>query len=151
MKFSDFIDLHRGFDLPKKRRIPGNVPIVASTGINGMHNVSKVNAPGVITGRSGSIGEVIYIDKDFWPLNTTLYVSDFKGNNPKYVAYWLKQFNLGKFASGSAVPTLNRNILSNLEILVPSRKEQDKIVKFIDPIEKKIDLNNQINDNLVEL
>lgn len=151
MKFEDFIELHRGYDLPKKQRKNGQVPVIASTGINGTHNVAKIKGPGVVTGRSGSIGKVQYIKDDFWPLNTTLYVSDFKGNNPKFVAYWLERFNLKRFSSGSAVPTLNRNELANVEICVPNREEQDKIVAILEPFEKKIELNQEINDNLLEL
>lgn len=137
--------------MPKKQRKNGQVPVIASTGINGTHNVAKIKGPGVVTGRSGSIGKVQYIKDDFWPLNTTLYVSDFKGNNPKFVAYWLERFNLKRFSSGSAVPTLNRNELANVEICVPNREEQDKIVAILEPFEKKIELNQEINDNLLEL
>ncbi|MCD5507042.1 restriction endonuclease subunit S [Lactobacillus delbrueckii subsp. lactis] len=151
MKFEDFIELHRGYDLPKKQRKNGQVPVIASTGINGTHNVAKIKGPGVVTGRSGSIGKVQYIKDDFWPLNTTLYVSDFKGNNPKFVAYWLERFDLKRFSSGSAVPTLNRNELANVEICVPNREEQDKIVAILEPFEKKIELNQEINDNLSEI
>jgi type I restriction enzyme S subunit len=151
MKFEDFIELHRGYDLPKKQRKNGQVPVIASTGINGTHNVAKIKGPGVVTGRSGSIGKVQYIKDDFWPLNTTLYVSDFKGNNPKFVAYWLERFDLKRFSSGSAVPTLNRNELANVEICVPNREEQDKIVAILEPFERKIELNQEINDNLLNL
>ncbi|WP_270334616.1 restriction endonuclease subunit S [Ligilactobacillus acidipiscis] len=148
MKFKDFIELHRGYDLPKKYRHKGNIPIVASTGIDGTHNEMRVKGPGVITGRSGSIGKVSYVNKNFWPLNTTLFVSNFKGNNPKYVYYWLQQFNLQKYATGSAVPTLNRNDLSNIDIFVHTKFEQDSIVKLLAPFENKIELANKINDNL---
>lgn len=149
--FKDFVELHRGYDLPKRSRKNGTIPVIASTGIIGSHNISKVLGPGVITGRSGSIGKVNYVKSNFWPLNTTLYVSDFKNNNPKYVYYRLQTLSLGKFASGSAVPTLNRNDLSELEISIHEKEEQNKIVAKLEPFEKKIELNNQINDNLATL
>ena len=149
--FKDFVELHRGYDLPKRSRKNGTIPVIASTGIIGSHNISKVLGPGVITGRSGSIGKVNYVKSNFWPLNTTLYVSDFKNNNPKYVYYRLQTLSLGKFASGSAVPTLNRNDLSELEISIHEKEEQNKIVAKLEPFEKKIELNNQINDNLISL
>ncbi|MDW4667698.1 restriction endonuclease subunit S, partial [Escherichia coli] len=57
--------LQRGFDLPVSKRIEGSVPIYASTGINGFHNVAKVKGPGVVTGRSGSLGTVMYVAKDY--------------------------------------------------------------------------------------
>ena len=74
--------LQRGFDLPVSKRIEGSVPIYASTGINGFHNVAKVKGPGVVTGRSGSLGTVMYVAKDYWPLNTTLWVKEFKKASP---------------------------------------------------------------------
>jgi type I restriction enzyme S subunit len=83
--FKDFVTLQRGFDLPKKNMIDGPYPVVGSTSIIGYHNEYKVKGPGVITGRSGSLGEVQYIKDDFWAHNTSLWVKDFKGNNPKYV------------------------------------------------------------------
>ena len=97
VKFKDFITLKRGYDLPTRKRKTGNVPVLSSSGISGNHNEYKVDGPGVITGRSGLIGSVYYIRKEFWPLNTTLYVTDFKGNNPLYVYYKLKTINLKKF------------------------------------------------------
>ncbi|WP_193194312.1 restriction endonuclease subunit S [Nostoc sp. MG11] len=70
--FSEALILQRGFDLPSKDRKSGDIPVYASTGINGFHDTPKVKAPGIVTGRSGTVGTVMYIHKDFWPLNTTL-------------------------------------------------------------------------------
>ena len=81
LSLGDVLTLQRGFDLPVHNRHPGNIPVIASTGIVGWHNGSKVKGPGVVIGRSGSIGGGQYISNDFWPLNTTLWVKDFKGNN----------------------------------------------------------------------
>ena len=87
---NEFVTLQRGFDLPKGDRIEGSIPVVASTGVGGHHNEAKVTAPGVVIGRSGSIGGGQYIQDDFWPLNTTLWVKDFKGHHPRFVYYYLK-------------------------------------------------------------
>ena len=65
------------------------------------HAEGMVAGPGVVTGRSGSIGSVFFIEDDFWPLNTTLYVKDFHGNDPRFIFYLLKSFNLRRFASGA--------------------------------------------------
>ena len=73
------------------------------------HDEYKAKGPGVVTGRSGTIGKVTYVESDYWPHNTSLWVTDFKGNNPKYVYYVYKYIGLSKYASGSGVPTLNRN------------------------------------------
>lgn len=127
-KFSEILVLKRGYDLPSGNRSKGSTPLYSSSGIADFVDEAKVNGPGVITGRSGSIGEVYYSKDDFWPLNTTLYVEDFRGNNPKYIYYWLSQLPLKQFATGSAVPTLNRNFLSDLVCQVHSIENQQHIV-----------------------
>lgn len=75
----DLIELKRGYDLPSQSRKDGQFPIVSSSGITGYHAEPKVQGPGVVTGRYGTLGEVFYIEENFWPLNTSLYVRDFKG------------------------------------------------------------------------
>ncbi len=135
---SDFITLQRGFDLPATLRRSGTVPVVASTGVSSWHNVAKVRAPGVVIGRSGSIGGGQYIEQDFWPLNTTLYVKDFKGNNPKYVFYVLRSIDFSAFNAGTGVPTLNRNHIASLEVNQKPRDIQDLIVSRLEPFDSAI-------------
>lgn len=143
IEFKDFVTLQRGFDLPEHSRINGEIPVVASTSISGFHNVAKVSAPGVVTGRSGALGEVQYIDKDFWPLNTTLWVKDFKNNEPKYVYYFLKTLDLKRFNSGAGVPTLNRNDLDTLKIQIQEKNEQKIIAKILSNYDDLIENNNK--------
>jgi type I restriction enzyme S subunit len=115
----DLLVLQRGFDLPKANRVNGEVPIYAATGVTGFHNEAKVRAPGVVTGRSGTIGEVMYVQEEFWPLNTALWVKEFPKAKPLYAYYVLSFLDLKQFNSGSAVPTLNRNDIHGLDALIP--------------------------------
>ena len=130
--------LQRGHDLPTQDRVEGLVPVVASNGVVGFHNTHKANRPGVVTGRSGTIGKVIYIETDYWPLNTTLYVVDFKGNNPKFVALVLETLNLENYAGGSTVPSLDRNVLSHVPVPCPNIEEQQRVVEIIQSFEQNI-------------
>ena len=125
--FKDFITLQRGFDLPKQDRKSGSVPIVGSNGVLGFHDEAKVPGPGVVTGRSGTIGRVHFIEDDFWALNTTLYVKDFKGNHPLFVYEYLQTLDLKHFAGGSTVPSLDRNVLNDIEVVVPNFERQIEI------------------------
>jgi len=118
-RLDDALVLQRGFDLPKKKRHDGEIPIYASTGIVGTHDEAKVKGPGVVTGRSGSLGTVLYIDEDFWPLNTTLWVKKFRRVTPIYAFYLLNNLDLRAFNSGAAVPTLNRNDVHGLPVILP--------------------------------
>ena len=147
-KLGDFFELHRGYDLTKSEIKEGPYPVVCSTSIMGYHNEYKVKAPGVVIGRSGTLGEVQFIDTDYWPHNTSLYVSDFKGNSPKFIKYFLQLFGTGNVGGGSAVPTLNRNHLQALTVRVPPLPTQQKIAAILSSLDDKIELNNKINTNL---
>ncbi len=115
----ELLTLQRGFDLPVNKRKEGRFPIYASTGINGYHAEDKVKGPGVVTGRSGSLGSVMYVSGDFWPLNTTLWVKEFKLVGPHYANHLLKNMQLEQYNGGAAVPTLNRNDVHRVEVLSP--------------------------------
>lgn len=107
----DFITLKRGYDLPNNDRKDGAVPVVSSSGVTGTHAEAKIKGPGVVTGRYGTLGEVFFIEQDFWPLNTALYVQDFKGNSPRFVSYFLRKELMGLLSDKAAVPGVNRNDL----------------------------------------
>ena len=123
-RLDEVLVLQRGFDLPKSDRVDGSVPIYAATGVTGFHHTAKVRSPGVVTGRSGSIGEVLYVQEDFWPLNTALWVKDFPRSEPLYAYYLLSSLDLKQFNSGAAVPTLNRNDIHGIQVLIPSQDLQ---------------------------
>lgn len=145
----DFINFQRGHDLPKNKMQDGKFPVVGSNGIIGFHNEFTTNEPSITIGRSGNVGKpFIYYGKS-WSHNTTLYVKDYKGNDPVFVFYFLKTMDLANYAGGSAVPTLNRNHIHTLPIKVPKNvREQKKIGIFLKTLDDKIELNNAINNNL---
>jgi type I restriction enzyme, S subunit len=147
--FDNFIRLKRGYDLPNQNIVPGKYPIIASTTIKDYHNAYKVKPPGVVTGRSGSLGTVQYISEKFWPLNTTLYAIDYKGNFPRYVYYFLKTMHLENLNSGAGVPTLNQNHLHKLKIKIPSIKIQIKISAILSAYDDLIE-NNKRRITLLE-
>lgn len=142
-KFIDFILLQRGHDLTKEQIEPGIYPVVTSTSIMGYHNAYKAEGPGVITGRSGTIGEVQYVEENYWPHNTTLYVKDFKGNHPRFVYYFMKNFGTDRAKSGSAVPTLNRNNLSGIDVSIPDIETQERIADILSAYDSLIENNHK--------
>ena len=156
-KLSEVAPLQRGFDLPTGKIKKGSYPVVYSNGISNYHNEFKVKGPGVITGRSGTIGKVHYADDNYWPHNTALWVTDFKDNNPRFIYYLYTYVNLEKFATGSGVPTLNRNDVHSFEVLVPSCSEQKSIAEalsdtdsLIQSIEKLIDKKKKIKQGTMQ-
>jgi len=127
-KLGDVIELQRGYDLPKYKFQTGNVPVMGSNGVIGYHNIVKYVAPGVITGRSGTIGKVHFIETDYWPHNTSLFVKNFKGNEPKFIYYLLQSINLKDLADNTtAVPSLDRKNAYLLDVLIPLSKPNAKL------------------------
>jgi len=136
-------ELKRGYDLPARERVDGDVPIVSRSGVTGYHAIAKVRGPGVVTGRYGTLGEVFFIAEDFWPLNTALYVRDFKGNDPHFVAALLRSLNLGKNDGAAAVPGVNRNQLHLLPVRWPDPDTQSRIGLILSTLDVLIENNRR--------
>ena len=141
--FDKVLRLNRGFDLPNQDIEYGPYPIVASTSIKAFHKTYKVKGPGVTTGRSGSLGVVQYLTGRFWPLNTSLYVKDFKGNHERFIAYFLQTMRLENFNSGTGVPTLNQNHLHKLTVRIPPVPTQRKIAAILTAYDDLIETNKR--------
>jgi type I restriction enzyme S subunit len=132
VSLGEVVTLQRGFDLPARLRAIGDVPVVSSSGVSGSHNKPMVSGPGVVTGRYGTIGDVFFIDGSFWPLNTTLWVSDFHGNEPRYIYYLLQRIDFATHSGKSGVPGVNRNDLHKLNVSLPrSINEQRRIAESL--------------------
>ena len=147
----DVCELKRGYDLPKSDRRDGPYPIVSSSGITGFHDEAKVKAPGVVTGRYGTLGAVFLLHEDFWPLNTSLYVRDFKGNEPGFVAALLESMDLAQNDGAAAVPGLNRNQLHQIPIRCPDPDTQRRISNILEAIGDLIENNRRRIEVLEEM
>jgi len=151
-ELGDFIELKRGYDLPKSTRNEGCIPIISSSGFTDFHDKPMVKGPGVVTGRYGTIGEVFYSEEDFWPLNTTLYVVDFKGNDPLFVYYLLQTISYSDYTDKAAVPGVNRNHLHKAKVKVPiSLDIQQKVAAQLYQLEKRVTLGKQISQTLEQM
>lgn len=140
-RLGDVLTLKRGHDLPEHSRQDGEVPVVSSSGITGRHKEAKASAPGVITGRYGTIGEVFYLEEDFWPLNTALYVIDFKGNDPRFSAYLLRNVLKGYQSEKAAVPGVDRNVLHEIKVRAPTHALQLRIAEVLSTYDNLIENN----------
>ena len=138
-RVDQFAPLQRGFDLPMSQIQRGDHPVVYSNGVQNRHAKFLVKAPGIVTGRSGTIGNVHFIEEDFWPHNTALWVTDFKSNDPKFVFYFLTSIGLERFGTGSGVPTLNRNDVHEFRVSVPpSPDEQTAIAEVLPDMDAEL-------------
>ena len=141
----DLVELQRGYDLTSSERKNGIIPVVGAGGVNGCHNSSKVSGPGVVIGRSGSgFGNAFYLDKDFWPHNTGMYVKDFKGNWPLFVFHYLDWFDFSSYNSGGAQPSLNRNFIYPISVKLPPLLEQKSIADILSTWDQAIEKTQQL-------
>ncbi|HFF8433168.1 restriction endonuclease subunit S [Serratia marcescens] len=146
---SNIAPLQRGFDLPKNSIKVGAHPVVMSNGVNCFHNEFRAKAPGVVTGRSGTIGNIHYIDVDYWPHNTSLWVTNFHKNVPLFIYYLYVKLDLKRFGTGSGVPTLNRNDVHVQSVALPKdSKEQAAIGNYFQKLDTLINQHQQKHDKL---
>ena len=146
--FENALVLQRGFDLPIQAREDGDVPVYGSTGVNGFHNKAKVQGPGVVTGRSGTLGEVHYVPRDFWPLNTALWVKEFKTVTPLFAFFLLREMDLRQYNGGVSVPSLDRKAVHRVEILFPPKKLIAIFDEFASPLFTQIENLRSQNEKL---
>jgi type I restriction enzyme S subunit len=143
VSFFDFCVLQRGYDLPLAQAKAGPYPVITSAGVAMHHAEFKARGPGVVTGRSGSIGRVFYIESSYWPHNTALFVKDFKGNEPRFVYYFLRGFDTTRYSASTAVPTLNRNNLREIFVNVPPLAEQRRIVAKLENLFESLSVSQE--------
>jgi type I restriction enzyme S subunit len=148
-RLDDYVTLQRGFDLPKKRRNEGGgIPIYAASGLTGYHDQIKAKGPGIVTGRSGTLGIVKLVLEDHWPLNTSLWVKEFKGCTAHYAYYLLDGIGLERFNSGASVPTLNRNDVHGNPVIAPPKDLIGKFESIVCVNHKQINILKRKNENL---
>ena len=146
------IQLQRGHDLPSDLRQSGDVPVIGSFGVTGTHDVARYAGPGVAIGRSGAaIGQATWVPGPFWPLNTCLFVTDFRGNDPRWVYRLLDLTDFAAFNSGSAQPSLNRNFLRSIPVMRPPLEEQRAIAGVLGALDEKIAANQRVTDGAERL
>ena len=152
--------LQRGYDLPADQRQEGEVPVISSGGVIGTHSQARATAPGVVMGRYGSTDAVYFVERDYWPHNTALFVTDFNGNDPRWCYYLLRTISKADHASKSAVPGVDRKDLYEIRVPRPSPSEQIVVVRQIesevaivetavDRTQRQIDLMREYRTRLI--
>ena len=132
------ITLQRGIDITKREHVAGDIPVISSGGVNGFHNEAVAKGPGVILGRKGSVGSVHYVDVDYWPHDTTLWVKEFNGNIARFVYEFFRQFPISQYEASTANPSLNRNNLHPVNVWWPPVSEQQRFADYCEAFDKKL-------------
>ena len=142
-RLQDLVFFQRGVDITQAQQTPGPYPVISSSGVTSHHNEFKAPGPGVVIGRKGTVGSVHFADSDYWPHDTTLWSKDLRGNNPKFVYYYLHTVNLKRFDVGNSNPTLNRNHIHDLPALIPPPGVQDRIADILSAYDDLIENNRR--------
>jgi type I restriction enzyme S subunit len=142
--------LQRGFDLPNTSRVPEGVPVYASSGVAGFHNTAKADGPGVVTGRSGTLGVVHYVDQNYWPLNTSLWVKEFRAVTPAFAYFLLAEMDLAQLNSGSTVPTLDRKVAHAQLVTIPTVDAVTEFEERVSLVLKQIKALEKFNATATE-
>ena len=136
-RIGDQLTLQRGFDITKDQQRTGTVPVISSGGTKSYHDSAMAKGPGVVIGRKGTLGKVFYVEDDYWPHDTTLWVKDFKGNEPRFVYYLFAGLDVKKLDSGTANPALNRNLVHPIQVAWPRIGQQKAIVDTLDSLQEE--------------
>ncbi|QDU87951.1 EcoKI restriction-modification system protein HsdS [Pirellulimonas nuda] len=150
-RLADLCNLKRGHDLPTSSRTAGPIPVISSSGISGTHSETNVRGPGVVTGRYGTIGKVFYVEADYWPLNTTLYVEDFKANPPRFIFHALGQVDFANYTDKAAVPGVNRNHLHEEPTVLPTMEARQAFAHAVAPLWLQHAANDRLSHTLATL
>jgi type I restriction enzyme, S subunit len=130
-QISSAATLQRGHDITENDLRNGPYPVISSGGVIGYHAECTSKSPNVVVGRKGTIGRVHYLEHDFWAHDTSLYVTNFKGNNEQYIFYLFSHLDLARYGTKSGSPSLNRNDIHPLWIGLPSPDEQGMIAAIL--------------------
>lgn len=142
-KLAELVFFQRGFDITQAQQKHGSYPVISSSGVTSYHDEFRANGPGVIIGRKGTLGTVHFVSGDYWPHDTTLWSKNFSGNIPEYVYYYLHTINFKRFDVGNSNPTLNRNHIHDLSVLIPTVEIQYRIAECLAAYDKLIENNRR--------
>jgi type I restriction enzyme S subunit len=148
-KLKDLVVFQRGFDITKAEQVDGSYPVISSSGIHSYHADFKVEGPGVVIGRKGSLGTTFFVEDNYWPHDTTLWSKSLNGNNPKFVYYFMRNLDVNAFNVGAANPTLNRNHIHDLPVRIPDPNIQNRVADILSAYDDLIE-NNRRRMELLE-
>ncbi len=150
-RFKNVCLLQRGHDLPKEHFKEGEFPVYGSNGIIGYHKEYTTKSPCITIGRSGSVGEINFIEKDFWAHNTCLFVKENYINDWEYLYFLISSIDIKMVSNGSAVPTLDRNNVHVLKVAYAPFEEQKQIVELIKTETRTLDIAISKAEREIEL
>lgn len=129
----DICQFKYGKSLPANRRLEGSFAVYGSNGAVGSHRQAITQAPTIVVGRKGSVGELHYSENPCWPIDTTYYIDPTTSDvDLRWLFHAMKSLRLTDLNKAAAIPGLNRNDAYQKRIFVPERSEQQRIAAMLD-------------------
>jgi len=142
VQLRDICEFKYGKNLPESKRVPGNYKVYGSSSVTGTHNEFLVKGPGIIIGRKGTVGKVQYSKENFFPIDTTYFISiDYEQVNLRFLYYRLPLCGFEGMNSDAAIPGLNRTAAINCKINLPPLPTQQKIADILSAYDDLIENN----------
>ena len=145
-KLGEVLTIKYGKD--HKQIADGHIPIYGSGGIMRYGEQSLYEGPSILIPRKGSLNNIMYSDKPFWTVDTMFWtIINEDMANPLFVYYSICKKDFASLNVGSAVPSLTVPVIEDIDIQLPSKETQNRIVTILKSLDDKIEVNRRINDN----
>ena len=139
-KLGEVADVVHGKNQKEVLSENGQYPIYGSGGnIMGYANSYLCEAGTTILGRKGSINNPLFIEERFWNVDTAFGIYAKKGNDSKYIYYFIKSIDWSEKNTGTTLPSLTQQVVKSVELPIPNFSEQKRIVSRLDAAYSHID------------
>ena len=140
--WEDCLTITNGKKYPDEYLETGTYPICGSGGIMGYGSHKLCSKDTTILGRKGNINSPIYMDSDYWIVDTAFSIDvDREKLHPKYFYYWCNLFDFMKYNKQGVLPSLTKNDLLKIKMPIPPMNEQIKFVQILEQADKSKYIN----------
>ena len=127
----------------------GDIPLYGSGGLMSHVNEALYSGEAILLPRKGTLSNIMYVNESFWTVDTMYYaVVNDKLADAFYLYSYLSQLDLSNLDSGSTLPSMTKSAYESIVVKLPDLKIQKAVATILFNIRKKLEINNQINQEL---
>lgn len=148
-KLSDLLEIKYGKD--HKNLNEGSIPVYGSGGLMRYADKSLYVGESVLIPRKGTLSNILYLNEEFWTVDTMFYTVPKIKNAPKYSFYHLKGLDFASMNVGSAVPSMTTKVLNELPIVLPSANALQQYETILASYFLRAEQNNKQSQTLTKI